>query len=126
MGIWEAIKGAFAVGTSTPPDARRLSATNESALSASLKALRDRERGWITLSEVRALFSTMDDQYAFGEMDEAGRFRLAAFAAESEHRCTFDFMPAEGRIYFTRTINPLRLFGAIRSISGGKDGRGAD
>src|SRR5260221_14306853 len=61
MGIWEAIKGAFAVGTSTPPDARRLSATNESALSASLKALRDRERGWITLSEVRALFSTMDD-----------------------------------------------------------------
>jgi|GraSoi2013_115cm_1033766.scaffolds.fasta_scaffold259658_1 hypothetical protein len=106
MGIWEAIKGAFAVGTSTPPDARRLSATNESALSASLKALRDRERGWITLSEVRALFSTMDDQYAFGEMDEAGRSRLAAFAAESEHRCTFDFMPAEGRIYFTRTISP--------------------
>jgi hypothetical protein len=104
MRIWETIKAAFAVGVSTPPDARKLNAINEATLSASLRALRDRERGWITLSEARALFSTMDDQYAFGEMDDDGRARLAAFAAESEHRCTLDFMPAEGRIYFTRTI----------------------
>jgi hypothetical protein len=48
------------------------------------------------------LFSTMDDQYAFGEMDEQGKASLAAFAAQSEHRSTVDFMPTEGRVYFTR------------------------
>ena len=66
------------------------------ALSASLGALLDGERGWITLSEARDLFSTMDDQYAFGEMDEIGRANLVAFAAQSEHRSTFDLMPVEG------------------------------
>jgi hypothetical protein len=44
----------------------------------------------------------MDDQYAFGEMDEIGRANLVAFAAQSEHRSTFDLMPVEGRVYFTR------------------------
>src|SRR5258705_5089975 len=104
MGIWEAIKGAFAVGTSTPPDARRLSATNESALSASLKALRDRERGWITLSEVRALFSTMDDQYAFGELNEAERSRPAPFRPGRSPPSTFDVIPDSEWQYFDRCI----------------------
>ena len=75
---------------------------DELALSASLRTLDVGERGWITLSEARALFSTMDDQYAFGEMDEQGKASLAAFAAQSEHRSTVDFMPTEGRVYFTR------------------------
>jgi hypothetical protein len=44
----------------------------------------------------------MDEQYAFGEMDEAGKRNLAEFAAESEHRCAFDIMPFERRVYFTR------------------------
>jgi len=48
------------------------------------------------------LFSPMDDQYAFGEMDQIGRAHLPAFAAQSEHRSTFDLMPVEGRVYFTR------------------------
>jgi hypothetical protein len=100
MGIWKTIKAAF--GTSTPPDAPRLSAVDEVALAASLRALYDGERGWITLAEARDLFSPMDDQYAFGEMDQIGRANLAAFAAQSEHRSTFDFMPVEGRLYFTR------------------------
>src|SRR6516165_9636661 len=90
MGIWKTIKAAFAPGTSTPPDARRLSAIDELALSASLRALPVGERGWITLSEARALFSPMDDRYAFGEMDEVGKMSLAAFAAESDHRSAFD------------------------------------
>ena|SRR5437868_4459016 len=94
MGIWKTIKETF--GTSTPPDARRLSAVDELALSASIKALPIGERGWITLSEARALFSPMDDQYAFGEMDEVGKMSLAAFAAESDHRSDFDLMPVEG------------------------------
>ena len=100
MGIWKAIKAAF--GTPTPPDARRLNAIDVFALSASLGALPDGERGWITLSEAQDLFSPMDDQYAFGEMDETGRARLAAFAAQGEHRSSFDLMPIEGRVYFAR------------------------
>ncbi len=102
MGIWETIKAAFGGGTSAPPDARRLSAVDELALSASLRVLYVGERGWITLSEARALFSPMDGQYAFGEMDQIGRAHLPAFAAQSEHRSTFDLMPVEGRVYFTR------------------------
>jgi hypothetical protein len=47
----------------------------------------------------------MDDQYAFGEMDEVGKMSLAAFAAESDHRSDFDLMPVEGRVYFTRKAN---------------------
>jgi hypothetical protein len=44
----------------------------------------------------------MDDQYAFGEMDEGGKLALGNFAAEADHRARFDFMPIEGRVYFTR------------------------
>jgi len=44
----------------------------------------------------------MDQDYAFGEMDEAGRSNLASFAAQAEHRSSFSFMPVEGRVYFTR------------------------
>jgi hypothetical protein len=79
-----------------------LSAVDELALSAALRALPVGERGWITLSEARALFSWMDDQYTFRETDEQVKPSLAAFAAQSEHRSTFNLMPAERRVYFTR------------------------
>jgi hypothetical protein len=102
MGIWETIKSALGRGTFAPPDARRLRAVDEFALSASIRALPVGERGWITLSEARALFSQMHAQYAFGEMDEEGKLRLAEFAAEREHRSIPEFMPVEGRVYFTR------------------------
>jgi hypothetical protein len=91
-----------AFSTSVPPDTRRLNAVDVFALSASLGALFDGERGWITLAEARNLFSPMDDQYALGERDEIGRGNLAAFAAQSENRSTVDLMPVEGRVYFTR------------------------
>jgi hypothetical protein len=93
MGIWKTIKAAFGRGTSTPPDARRLNAVDELALSASLRALPNGETGWITLSEARALF---------GEIDQIGKASLVAFAEEREHRSIPEFMPAEGRVYFTR------------------------
>jgi hypothetical protein len=102
MGIWESIKAVFAGGASTPRDARRLSAVDEFALSECLRVLYHGERGWITLSEARALFSPRDEQYAFGEMDEQGRANLVGFAARSEHRSDFDIMPVERRVYFTR------------------------
>src|SRR5262249_4186185 len=102
MGIWKTIKAAFATGISTPPDARRLSAVDELALSASLRDLPVGERAWITLSEARALFSPLDERSAFGEMDEVVKMSPAAFEAGSDHRSAFDIMPVEGRIYFTR------------------------
>ena len=43
----------------------------------------------------------MNDQYAFGEMDEVGKTSLAAFAAESDHRSAVDLMPVEGRVYLS-------------------------
>jgi hypothetical protein len=110
MGIWATIKAAF--GTSTPPDARRLSAVNELALSASIRALVVGERGWITLSEARALF---------GDMDQVGKASLAAFAAEREHRSAPEFMPAEGRVYFTRKAAGLRVALKIVRMHGAKD-----
>ena len=73
MEMWKTIKSLLGSGAREPPDARRLSAGSEAALSASLRALPVGERGWIPLSEARALFSHMDDQYAFGEMDEEGK-----------------------------------------------------
>jgi hypothetical protein len=65
--------------------------------------LRPGERVWITFEEGRALFSAMDDQYAFGELDEPGKLNLGTFAAN--HRADPDFGPIEGRIYFTRRAN---------------------
>jgi hypothetical protein len=103
VGWWETIKSFFSSwAAAVPADVPHLTATSEMALSASLRGLLDGERGCITFSEARHLFSPMDDQYAFGEMDETGRFNLAEFAAQAEHRATFQIMPVEGRIYFTR------------------------
>ena len=48
------------------------------------------------------LFSSVDEEYAFGEMDDNGKRQLDQFTADMTHRCTVDFMPREGRVYFTR------------------------
>ncbi len=105
MSIWETIKSWFGSETREPPDAPKLRAIDESDLSASIRMLHDRERGWITFSEARALFSELDDNSAFGEMDPAGKSSLGAFAARAEHRSELDFRPTEGRIYFIRKRN---------------------
>jgi hypothetical protein len=102
MDMWKTIKSLLGSGGRDPPDAQRLKAGSEAALSASLRALPVGERGWIPLSEARSLFSHKDDQYAFGEMDEEGKAAIASFAARAEHRSDFSFMPVEGRVYFTR------------------------
>ena len=102
MRLSEALESVFDVASAAPADVGKLDARSLSALSSSLKTLRDGDRGWIRFAEARALFSSMDDQDAFGEMDEQGRANLASFAAEREHRSTFDFMPIEGRLYFAR------------------------
>jgi hypothetical protein len=102
MGLWEILKSVFDFTSATQADVRRLNASSRSTLSSSLRSLPEGKRGWISFAEARSLFSAMDDQYAFGEMDEQGNANLASFAAEPEHRSTFDFMPIESRVYFTR------------------------
>src|SRR5260370_33059807 len=103
MGIWKAIKAAFAPGTSTPPDARSLSAVDELALSPSLRALPVGERGWITLSKARALFSWMDDQYTFRETDDQVKASLFSCAAPRQQRPPFHLIPAQSRAEFNST-----------------------
>ena len=57
----------------------------------------------------------MEDQYAFGEMDERGKIALKSFAAKPECRSDFQFMPVEGRLYFTRKEAEFRSEGSPRS-----------
>jgi hypothetical protein len=80
------------------PPPRRLDGRSKTLLAASIKMLPDDEPGWITSREAKSLFSPMDDQYAFGEMDEVGKKILASFGL-------FEFMPVEDRVYFIRKAN---------------------
>ena len=102
MSFLDRIKTFFSTQAAQPPGPLRLRATSEAVLSDSLRNLPVGERGWITMQEAQHLFSTKDDQYAFGETDEQGRASLTRFAADTGHRSTLDIMPTEGRVYFTR------------------------
>jgi hypothetical protein len=79
---------------------------SKTLLAASIKALPHEMPGWITNKEAKQLFSSMDDDYAFGEMDEAGKGNIADFAAHVTPGCSFEFMPVEGRVYFMRKADP--------------------
>jgi hypothetical protein len=100
MGVGDLLRRIFSATSAAPPDAPRLSGTSESALGSSLQSLPAGERGWITFAEAARLFSSEQPQYAFGEMDDAGKLRLEQFSAQ--HRCSPQFMPVEGRMYFKR------------------------
>ena len=102
MGLSDALKRIFGGSTGgLPADERQLAGRSEGALGASLQKLPSDERGWIMMAEAAALFSHEEGQYAFGEMDDDGRNRLATFAADN--RCTPDFRPTESRIYFKKS-----------------------
>jgi hypothetical protein len=103
MTISKLFKSIFAPSSAEPRAPARLDAGSEPALSRSLAALPTGHEGWITMQEARQLFSPMDDQYAFGEMDDKGKANLANFGVR--HGSNFDIMPVEGRIYFTRKTN---------------------
>ena len=100
MGLGDILKKFFGEPNETPRDVAKLPGTSESALASSLQGLPAGEHGWITLAEAARLFSAAELEYAFGEMDDAGKLRLEQFSAE--HRCSPQFMPVEGRVYFTR------------------------
>ena len=100
MSIRDWLNRMFFPPGAIPADARRLSALSETDLASSLKALPVGERGWVALQEAAHLFSTKEPEYAFGETDEEGTHRLAAFAAAC--KCHFEFMPMQERLYFIR------------------------
>ena len=80
MGVGDLLRKIFSPANAAPPDAPRLSGTSESALGSSLQGLPAGERGWITFAEAARLFSSEQPQYAFGEMDDAGKLRLGQFS----------------------------------------------
>ena len=84
-----------------PNSPRQLDESSIAALAAGISRLRPREQGWIALSAGQRLFSSMQPDYAFGEMDEEGRANISAFADRAG--ASFSIMPVEGRIYFTRS-----------------------
>ena len=96
MGLWDRITSLF---TSRPAEAAlsdpRLSARNESLLSASIRELHPGARGWITVKKAGSFFSLMGNEYAFGKMDNKGRAKLEAFAAQDQHRSELTLMLAE-------------------------------
>ena len=96
MTLWEWVKSLFSASSPEPRDALKLGANSKSELSSSLRRLRIGQKGWITLERAASLFSPMEDQYAFGELD------VSEFAALIEHRSSFELMAVEKRLYFTR------------------------
>jgi hypothetical protein len=96
------LKSLFRGGSSAVPSPRRLDGRSKALLAASIKMLPYDEPGWIINKEAKSLFSPMDDQYAFGEMDEVGKQNIARFAASTGDGCLFEFMPVEERVYFIR------------------------
>ena len=93
------VNAALAVKGS--PNERQLAGGTEDALGSSLQKLPSGERGWITMTQAAALFSHEEEQYAFGELDEDGKTRLAQFSAQ--YRSMPDFRPTEGRMYFKKS-----------------------
>jgi hypothetical protein len=100
LGIGDWLKHIFGSENAAPKDLPKLSSATKSDLLSSLQRLLPGQRAWIGLREAAHLFSTQDTEYAFGEMDEQGKRELDQFAAEC--RCDVQFMPVEGRLYFTR------------------------
>jgi hypothetical protein len=105
MSSWNWWKSLFSQGSPASPSAQRLDGRSKTLLAASIKALPYETPGWITNKEAKELFSPMADDYAFGEMDEAGKTNIADFAAHVTPGCSFEFMPVEGRVYFIRNAD---------------------
>jgi len=102
MSLWGRWKSLWSRGSHSGPSTQRLDGRSKALLAASIKVLPYEMPGWITNKEAKQLFSPMEDEAAFGEMDEAGKSNIADFAAHVTPRCSFEFIPVEGRVYFMR------------------------
>ena len=99
MGLWDRLGLLFRV-LPGPPVRRILDGRSEPLLKASMRILSGGESGWISMTDAASLFSPSSVNYAFGELDDAGKHNIASFATKAG--CVVEFMPIEGRIYFTR------------------------
>jgi hypothetical protein len=86
-------------GSRWMPPNPRLDATNKATLAASINQLLPGDRGWISFEDASRLFSNMQPQYAFGEMDDEGKQNLEKFARDVSRE--FEFWPSEQRLYFS-------------------------
>ena len=102
MTLWDWWKSLLLRASPSAASTQRLDGRSKALLAASIKMLPYDMPGWITNKEAKQLFSPMEDEYAFGEMDEAGKSNIADFAAHVTPCCSFEFMPVEGRVYFMR------------------------
>jgi hypothetical protein len=102
MSLRDWWKSLLLQGSSAAQSAQRLDGRSRALLAASIETLPYETPGWITSKEAKQLFSPMEDEYAFGEMDEVGKSNIADFAAHVTPRCSFAFMPVEGRVFFSR------------------------
>jgi hypothetical protein len=102
MNLWDLFSSTFRNSIGPLPE-RRLDGRSDTLLTASMKMLPPEERGWITIKEAAALFSSKGGDYAFGELDETGKQNLSSFVTMAG--CQAEFMPVEGRIYFVRRSN---------------------
>jgi hypothetical protein len=100
MSLWDWWNSLLLQGSPSAPSARRLDGRSKTLLAASIKAL-------ITNKEAKQLFSSMDDDCAFGEMDEVGKGNIADFASHVTPRCSFEFMPVEGLLHAESGRRPM-------------------
>jgi hypothetical protein len=70
-------KSLFRQHSIVVPTPRRLDGRSKKLLEHSIKMLPYDEPGWITSKEAKSLFSPVEDQYAFGEMDEVGKRNIS-------------------------------------------------
>ena len=103
MNLIHRVKSLFE-SSDQPSAARRLDAKSTELLATAIKLLHDGERGWISLKDAAALFSSQNDEYPFRAMDRGMR-NLASFVAEETYRCRFAFV--EGQLYFIRDPNNM-------------------
>lgn len=108
MSLWHRITSLFR-GSPGSSLETRLSARNKADLSASIERLDPGSRGWITRNKAGSFFSAMGNEFAFGEMDDKGRAKLASFSAQDRHRSESTFVPAEGRVYFKKLAGAAAL-----------------
>jgi hypothetical protein len=99
MALWDFLRSLLGLQPASE-ELRQLDGRSEPLLKASINFLPNGQRGWISMREAGTLFSRMDQLYAFGETDDAGKHNIASFATKIG--CEVQFMPVEQRVYFVR------------------------
>jgi hypothetical protein len=71
-------------------------------IAPSIKMLPYETPGGTINKEAKQLFLPMEDEYALAKWTKPAKAISLDFAAHVTTRCSFEFMPIEGRVYFMR------------------------